>query len=179
MKITRIRTSPALLLLFVGVWINTWITFSRLPLPSALSLWAFLSAPLILLLRLGFVTLILQTLILLREWLISFRELFRIVTLAFYPVYLGSLLHLLWNSSRPVMPLSLAHLTASAGIGEEIQMLLNQFSLFELGWCVMVVKGLSQAAPMGRPEAARLTVWTWSLLAMGQWALYLYVQRGF
>jgi hypothetical protein len=152
---------------------------SYLDLFYRISFWGFIILPIILLLKILITAFLLQIPLLLRYIEIPFNKLFRIVMLAsivplaaksfqyiltyFTPMEHLSQYHLV------VEPLSLSKLIDPGDANVASMIVLNQCSVFELFWIIVVFCGLTRTEKLSKSDSAFLAFGIWSLILFLRW----------
>jgi len=152
-----------------------------------ISIWGYLLTPVVLLIKFSFVALLLQFPLTIKFIDIPFKRLFRIMMLAAIPLLIGTMARYLWLLSLPVeqitksvlqvTPLSLSSLIDYTKYTESSITILNNFSIYEIVWCLMVYLGLSKTEKLKKYDAAMLVIGVWTFLLVFQWALMAYLTK--
>jgi hypothetical protein len=149
-----------------------------------LAVWGYLSAPVILALRLVIVAMTAQLMLLLfRD--VPLRVVFRAACWAYLPLCAALAARALYlyllpidqinQGSLQIVPSSLASvLMYSEDYKSPIYALLNLFNVFEVAWCIVFYHALRRDDRVTARAALSATAGTWSLLATLQWAFSAY-----
>lgn len=148
--------------------------------------WSYLAIPVLVWTRIALITLVVQMFCLLGMVDIPFRQLFRVVAIAFVATLAESLNRLVWIARQDVVDVSV--LSASPGSLAAIALahsasdswsyvLLSQVSVFHLAWAALMVVGLMSTQRIGVAGAVAVTGGAWGLVTGLRVSLALYLQH--
>jgi len=153
---------------------------------SQLSWWSYLLAPILLLARYAFVTMLLQLPLMLRFVEVPFERIFRVVMFASVPLLVGVTIRTLWllrlspaemdETSLSFMPLALTNFLNFREYQKSAWGFFSNFNLFEGSWCAIVANGFVRMK-LKRVDATVLTLAVWTALLVFQWVLLLYLSK--
>ena len=205
-----LKTWHLFLIILIGIWMNTWILQKSimtrevyrnllsaqldayriddyLNFINKLSMLSYIFVPIILWVRLTFVTLLIQFPLIIQFIDISFKKIFRIVTFAQISILTGEILRTLWllrlkpdqiNEERlTLMPLAITAFFDGAFYPKLLFRMLNRFNVFEIVWCLILIKGLTSTGKLKRRDASLVVLIVWTLILVFQWALLLYLKK--
>ena len=209
-KSFELKTSHLMLALFAGVLFTTWIMqnfiltrdvyynlYSEQLEPQRIDefvtavkgfyIWNYFIGPLFLLIRLAFVTLLVQLPLVFKFVDISFAKLYRIVALAFVPLLLLSFIKILWLLWIPnyeitehilsLIPFSINNFIDAENYPKHIYAFLGNFNLFEAAWGIILTTGLSRLTKLKKVDAAIIVLCIWTLIFVFQFVLITYVNK--
>lgn len=147
--------------------------------------WGYLISPITLAVRIAFVALVLQLVLLLRGSEEEFSVLFQAVALGYFMVILGAFSQAIWlNLLHPstitpqdfqVVPGSLASLLYSADeAGGALYALFSLLSAYDLGFVAIVALSLPPLSSLGQRGAAVATLITWMIVAALRWSMMVF-----
>ena len=150
-----------------------------------LSIWSYIIAPLILWIRLTLVTLLLQFPLVFRFIDLSFKRIFRIVSFAQISFLVAGFLKTFWImrlqpyqitvEDLSTTPLALTNILEPSSISKASHIILSNFNIFEIIWCLIVVKGFVSTGKLKTMDVSLIVLVVWTLLLVFQWALVLYL----
>lgn len=154
-------------------------------LSRKLRLWGYLLQPMIVLLRISFVALLLQTTLLISGLDVRIRDLFRVATLAFIAMPLATAsqaarLAMIDPTSIALADLSfipgaLSNILDQSLAGAAVYQMLSLVNVFEMLWCAMAIWGLITVAKV-RPMRSTLVVGiAWTTMALFQWGVLVLI----
>ena len=209
-KSLNIRTWEIYLILLVMMLSNTWVfqnyimtrevyinlmsdqlEISRIDdyfhYVKSLSNWSYLLIPFILVLRLLFVSLLVQFPLVFKFIDVPLKNIFRIAAIAFVPLAVTGMIKNIWLLRLPshviteqtlnFTPLALTNLLDIAHYSKATYLVLNNFNLAELLWCLIMIAGLKATGKLKTLDASLLVMIIWTSLFMFQWALISYITR--
>jgi hypothetical protein len=152
-----------------------------------ISIWSYIIAPLLLWIKITFYTLLIQFPLVLKFIDIPFKKLFRIVSFAQIPVLISGFIKIIWlfqykpyqitEKTLALTPLALTNLINSSLYPKTTIILLSNINVFEMIWCIIVVKGLAATEKIKKIDAFLLVLGVWSLILVLQWALLMYFTK--
>ncbi len=133
--------------------------------------WGYLATPVIIWLRIAFVSFLIQLPFALKYIEMPFKKIFRIVTIAYF-VLLGSdivrFFYLYFQPREEItlaslnfVPLSLTNLLNKENYSNLTFSFLNRINLFEMGWMFAVYLGLVKTKKMEKIDCALITLAVW------------------
>jgi hypothetical protein len=154
---------------------------------SRFSFWSLLVFPLFLFIRYAVIAFIVQIPLLIMYIEISFKYLFRWVMYASIPLILGQGIHFLkiyfttddplYKALFKIQPLSLATLINPDEYASNAIVILNQFNIFDMLWCIVLYIGLLKTGKIKKRDALLLVLCVWTFLLFMQWALLFLLER--
>ena len=145
--------------------------------------------PLILLVKIAFVTLLLQLSFLLMSIEIGFKNLFRGVALANLVSIVSAATKMVWIKAVPLdklsfevlesNPLALSNILNSSSYSRAAFTLLNNVNVFEFVWIAVVIVYLKTRADVQTIDACMVTILAWAFLLFGQYGLVYYFTQVF
>ena len=145
--------------------------------------------PLILLVKIAFVTLLLQFSFLLMSIEIGFKNLFRGVALANLVSIVSAVTKMAWIKAVPLdklsfevlesNPLALSNILNSSSYSRAAFTLLNNVNVFEFVWIAVVIVYLKTRADVQTIDACMVTILVWAFLLFGQYGLVYYFTQVF
>lgn len=151
------------------------------------SVWGYAAMPIVVWLRIAFVTLLLQLPLVFRFIDIPFREIFRIVLTASFLLLLMELVKLVYLSGFPpaaltkqelaYVPFALINWLNTAQHSSSAISFLSHFSLFELGWLAALYHGLVRTNRLKKIDAGLVVLVLWMFLIVMQWSILIYVEK--
>jgi len=205
-----LKTSHLMLALITGVLLTTWVMqnfiltrdvyynlYSEQLEPQRIdefvtavkgfSIWNYFIGPLFLLIRLTFVTLLVQLPLVFKFVDVSFAKLYRIVALAFVPLLILSLIKTLWLLWIPnyeitehiltFIPFSINNFMDAENYPKHIYAFLGNFNLFEAAWGIILSAGLSRLTKLKKEDAAIIVLCIWTLIFVFQFVLITYINK--
>lgn len=148
--------------------------------------WSYLAIPVFVWTRVALITLVVQMFCLLGMVDIPFRQLFRVVAIAFFATLGGSLNRIVWIARQDVVdasvlsaaPGSLAAIALGHSAGDSWSyVLLSQVSMFHLAWAALMVVGLASTQRIRVVGAVAVTSGAWGLVTGLRVSLALYLQH--
>lgn len=149
------------------------------------SAWSYIAAPLFLWIQIAFVTLLLQFPLVIKFIDIPFKKVFRIATYAQIPLFASSFIKTVWllqlkshqitEEILTFVPFAITNfldpeLYAKSSLG-----ILNKVNIFEIIWCIILIKGLIVTGKLRKRDALLIVLVTWTLILVFQWALTTYL----
>jgi hypothetical protein len=204
------KTWHLFLFLLFGISINIWISqnyiltrevyhnllseqleISRIDdyfnLIQRFSIWTYILSPIMFLLRLIFVSLLIQFPLVMKFIDIPLKQIFRIVTFAFIPLFLMSVIKTIWLLLLPThqitqetltfTPLTFTNFLNASNYAKTVYGLLSNLNIFEVVWCFIVAKGLSRTGKIKKSDAYVLVLVIWTLILVFLWALLMYLTK--
>ena len=209
-KSNAFKTYHIFLLLLLGIFINIWITqnhimtrevyynllsdqleISRIDdyftLTQKFSIWAYVLTPIVFLLRITFVSLLIQFPLVMKFIDIPLKQIFRIVTFAFIPLFFMSVIKTIWllllsthqitQETLAFTPLAFTNFLNASNYGKTVYGLLSNLNIFEVVWCIIVAEGLTRTEKLKKNDAYILVLIVWTLILVFQWALFMYLTK--
>lgn len=151
------------------------------------SFWSMLTIPLFLLLKYVLTTLLVQLPLLIKYTEISFKYLFRWVMLSSIALLAEQIIHFIKIYLTPetdisqtifkLKPFSLAVLINSVDYPASTLTVLNQCSLFEIFWVLILYIGLLKTGKVKKSEAGVLLLFVWLTLLFLTWFVYFFIPK--
>lgn len=151
------------------------------------SFWSMLTIPLFLFLKYSITALLVQIPLLIKCTEISFRYLFRWVMFASIALLIGQMIHFTTIYFTPISdisqnlfklkPYSLARLINSIDYPVSTLIVLNQCSLFEFAWLLILYIGLLKTGKISKSDAGRLLFYIWVTLMFLSWFFYFFIPK--
>jgi len=197
-------------LLILGIWLNIWL-FQNLIMTREVyynllserieitriddyfnfiqkfSIWSYITAPFLLLIRLLFFAILIQFPLLFKFIDIPLKQIFRITCYGYIPLFIMGLIKNLWLlqlSSSTITeqmlaftPLALTNFINVNLYSKLIYGLLSNFNLFEVFWCAIIIKGLNNTKKLSKLDATLIVVVVWIAILFFQWALIMYLMK--
>ena len=209
-KSSSFKTFHLFLLLLLGISINIWITqnyimtrevyynllsdqleISRIDdyftLTQKFSIWTYIFTPIVFLLRITFVSLLIQFPLVMKFIDIPLKQIFRIVTLAFIPLFFMSVIKTIWLLLLPThqitqetlafTPLAFTNFLNASNYAKTVYGLLSNLNIFEVVWCIIVAEGLSRTDKLKKLDAYVLVLVVWTLILVFLWAFLMYLTK--
>ena len=208
-KSSSFKTWYLFLFLLLGISINIWISqnyimtrdvyhnllseqleISRIDdyfnLVQKFSVWAYILTPIVFLLRITFVSLLIQFPLVMKFRDIPLKQIFRIVTFAFIPLFFMSVIKTIWlllpnhqitQETLAFTPLAFTNFLNASNYGKTVYGLLSNLNIFEVGWCIIVAEGLSRTGKLKKSDAYVLVLVIWTLILVFLWALLMYLTK--
>jgi len=133
--------------------------------------WGYIATPLIIWLRIAFVTFLIQLPFMLKNIDIPFKVIFRIIAIAYLVLLSVDVIRFFYLYFKPAaqitvdslsfMPLALTNLLNKNDYSEMIFSFLNKINLFELLWCVVVYFGLVKTKKMENIDYVLIVFFVW------------------
>jgi hypothetical protein len=152
-----------------------------------LSVWGYAAIPIIVWLRIAFVSLLLQMPLVFRFIDIPFRDIFRIVLKSSFLLLLlelVKLLHLSGLSSCALSqaelaytPLSLNNWLNTGHFCTAAVSFLSHLNLFEIGWLAGMYWGLIKTKKLKKLDAGLVVLVLWTALIVLQWSVLIYLEK--
>jgi len=152
-----------------------------------ISVWGYVTIPLFIGFRILFVAFLLQLPLVLRFIDIPFRQLFRIVAMASVLMLVfeaGRMFHLSGIAAEQMskadlnwIPLSLMSLLHISSSSAAVQGFFSHFNLFELGFLMLIYRGLIQTGKLKKMDAGLVVLVMWTVIILFQWGLMMYTER--
>jgi len=152
-----------------------------------ISIFSYLLSPLILWIQLAFVTLLLQFPLVLKFIDIPFKKIFRVVTFAQISLLVMGLVKTFWllhfqpsqitKQTLSFTPLALTNLLDVSLYPKSAVQILNNFNVFTIIWCIILIKGLADTRKIKKLDASILVLVVWTLILVFQWALVTYFTK--
>ncbi len=207
---TIIKNWHIFLLLLAGAYINIWIMqqfvltkavyyhiyadqleISRIDeiytFQKRVNFLTYLIIPIIMLVKITFVTLLTQFPLVMKLIDISFGKLFRIISYATVPAVVSTFIKNVWLLNKPAeqlnshamafVPFSLTYFLDGEHYPVAVYRLLGNINIFETLWCVIVAEGLYLTGKLKRFDAYLLSTCIWIALLMFQWIFVLYFAK--
>lgn len=154
---------------------------------SRFSFWSLLVLPFFLFIRYTAIAFIVQIPLLIRYIEISFKYLFRWIMFASVTLILGQGVHFLniyftnekeiSTSLYKIQPFSLATLINPEEYAANAIVILNQFNLFDMLWCLVIYIGLLKTGKIKKRDAFLLVICVWTFLLVLQWVLLFLLEK--
>lgn len=152
------------------------------------SLIKYLTAPLLLFIRISFVTLLLQFFLIAFFFVeINTKRVFRLVTIATFLLIIANLLQAAWYLYLPVqditekillvIPGSLASFFNMDNLSRASIFCLSQINFFELFWVIIISIGLYMTGKIKSINAYTATSCTWILIFISQWVSLTFLEK--
>jgi len=151
------------------------------------SFWSMITIPMFLLLKYSFITLLIQIPLLIKYTEISFRYLFRWVMFASVALLVGQMIHFITiylyadnNISQKLFklkPFSLGRLINSIDYPASTLIVLNQCSLFEFAWLLILYIGLLKTGKISKSDGGILLLYVWVTLIFLSWFFYFFIPK--
>jgi len=148
-------------------------------------IWGYIATPLIIWLRIAFVAFLIQLPFMLKYVEIPFKDIFRIVTIAYFVLLASDLIRFLYLYYQPAgqitlnsltfIPLALTNLLNKNNYSEVAYSFLSKINLFELGWCVVVYLGLVKTKKFENVDYVLIVFCVWVGIAAFAYGLTLFV----
>jgi len=152
-----------------------------------ISVWGYVTIPLFIGFRILFVAFLLQLPLVLRFIDIPFRQLFRIVAMASVLMLVfeaGRMFHLSGIAAEQIskadlnwVPLALMSLLHISSSSASVQGFFSHFNLFELGFLLLIYRGLIQTGKLKKMDAGLVVLVMWTVIILFQWGLMMYTER--
>jgi hypothetical protein len=136
-----------------------------------LQIWGYITTPLLLWLRLGFVTFLIQLPIIIRFTELPFKEIFRITSFAYLVFFSSEIVRFFYLYFLPTqaitqetlafVPLSIINFINPENYSELIVIILSKINLFELLWGITIYIGLSKSGKLEKTDALLITLGVW------------------
>jgi len=151
------------------------------------SVWAYVFTPVVFLLRITFVSLLLQFPLVMKFIDIPLKQIFRVVTFAFIPLFFMSVIKTIWLLFLPVhqitqetlafTPLAFTNFLNTSNYSQTVYGLLSNLNIFDVVWCIIVAEGLSRTGKLKKSDAYVLVLVIWTLILVFLWALLMYLTK--
>ncbi len=134
-------------------------------------LWGYVATPLIIWLRIAFVSFLIQLPFMLKYNEIPFKDIFRIVTIAYFVLLSADIVRFFFLYFQPsenisadlltFMPLSITNFLNKSNYSDLSFSFLSKINLFELGWGFVVYLGLAKTKKMENIDYALIVLGVW------------------
>lgn len=134
-------------------------------------IWGYLSTPLIIWLRIAFVAFLIQLPFMLKNIEIPFRDIFRIVTIAYFILLSEDVVKIFYLYFKPpeqitidslnFIPLALTSFLEKNNYSVLSFSFLSKFNLFELLWCIVVYFGLVKTKKLENIDYILIVSFVW------------------
>ncbi len=152
------------------------------------SLIKYLTAPLLLLIRIFFVTMLLQFFLIAFFFVeVNTKKVFRLVTIATFILIIANLVQTAWyfyltvrditEKTLLVIPGSLASFLNLHNLSKASVFCFSQINFFELFWVIIISIGLYMGGEMKSSKAYTATACTWILIFISQWVALTFMER--
>ncbi len=148
-------------------------------------IWGYIATPLIVWLRIAFVAFLIQLPFMLKYIEIPFKDIFRIVTIAYFVLLASDFIRFFYLYFQPAgqitlnsltfIPLALTNLLNKNNYSAVAYSFLSKINLFELGWCVVVYLGLVKTKKMENVDYVLIVFGVWVGIAAFVYGLTLFV----
>lgn len=148
-------------------------------------IWGYIATPLIVWFRIAFVAFLIQLPFMLKYIELSFKDVFRIVTLAYFILLLADVTRLFYLYFQPIdsitidslsfIPLSLTNILNKSNYSEAIFALFSKINLFELIWGVIIYLGLKKTKMMENIDYVLIVFGVWIGIAALTFGLTLFI----
>jgi len=152
-----------------------------------ISIFSYILVPIIIWIQLAFVTLLLQFPLVLKFIDIPFKKIFRVVAFAQISLVVMGLIKTFWllhfqpsqitRQTLSFTPLSLTNFLDISAYPKSAVQVLNNFNVFSIIWCIVLINGLSNTKKIKKLDASILVVVVWTLILVFQWVLVMYFTK--
>jgi hypothetical protein len=152
-----------------------------------ISIWNYALAPLLILVKILFLTLLIQTPLVFKFVDIPFKTLFRIMTQASFVMLASGMVATLWlmqyagdgltQEQLSFVPLSLTNLVEFRHYPLQLYSLMASINLFELLWGWVIVRGLVATKKLQALDAILVVLSIWTALLVIQWVIITYAEK--
>ncbi|RKY77979.1 hypothetical protein DRQ07_08100 [candidate division KSB1 bacterium] len=152
-----------------------------------ISLFSYALAPLVLWIQLAFVTLLLQFPLVLKFIDIPFKKIFRITAFAQISLIVMAIIKTVWllhfkpsqitAKTLSFTPFSITNLLDVNLYPKSALQILNNFNLFAVIWCIILIKGISDTGKIKKSDSVLLVLGVWAFILIFQWALLTYFTK--
>ena len=149
-----------------------------------ISYWGYIVVPLIILLKLAALTFFVQLSFLLNSIVLGYKRIFNVIVWAGTVLALGECVRVLkiyftlpqlrHSESFQFFPFGFINLMNTDLYDPAFLVLLNYLNIFELGWFIMVLWGLSQIKKIKKTEVFSIVGSIWVLIVLLNWGLAFY-----
>lgn len=149
------------------------------------SVWAYIAAPLYLWIQIVTVTLLLQFPLVIKFIDIPFKKIFRMVTYAQIPLLASSFIRTLWllqftshqitEEILAFVPFAITNFLDPELYVESSLGILSKVNIFEIVWCIILIRGLTETGKLKKRDALLIVFVTWTLILVAQWTLTTYL----
>jgi hypothetical protein len=206
----RFKTWHLFLMLVAGTMINVWFqqTFllsqetyhlllegqleaARIDeyyfMMKKVSIWNYALAPILILVKILFLALLIQTPLVFKFIDIPFKTLFRVMTQASFVMLAAGVVATLWlmqyagegltQEQLSFVPLSLTNLVEFRHYPLQLYSLMASINLFELLWGWVIVRGLVATKKLQTLDATLVVLSIWTALLVIQWIIITYAEK--
>jgi len=152
-----------------------------------ISMISYALTPLVLWIQLAFVTLLLQFPLVLKFIDVSFKKIFRIAAFAQISLIVMAIIKTVWllhfkpsqitAKTLSFTPFSITNLLDVNLYPKSALQILNNFNLFAVIWCIILIKGISDTGKIKKSDSVLLVLGVWAFILIFQWALLTYFTK--
>ena len=145
----------------------------------------YVATPLIIWLRIAFVSFLIQLPFMLKYIEIPFKDIFRIVTIAYFVLLSADIVRFFYLYFKPTeqitldsltfMPLALTNLLNKSNYSGAVFSFLSKINLFELAWGIVVYKGLTKLKKLENIDCALIVFGVWVAIEALTFGLTLFI----
>jgi hypothetical protein len=150
-------------------------------------IWGYLAIPILQFIKLIFLALLVQLLLLIKFIDLPFKKIFRIVMFASLATSTGGVFQLSYlllipeTAITPLVlntaPLSLTQLIAAEQYSKSSVSVFNTMNMFEIIWGYVMYKGISGTKKLAKVDTAILVLSLWAALLVLKWILIYYLDK--